>query len=249
MNWGEAALWWLPTAAVAAMTVLGLVVAVAQPGRRGRKYLIAAVLLFGVLAIGASAWQQHTSRNALGGDSAHLRELRARLDEVARLLPAGPGATPAETFDRIAAALVVLNKRITDLETQTRALEEKSRARTIDPDTAEKMAESLRGSGGHRVVVSCVPDDVEAYTYANQIANVLRAAGWEALGPQTTTIFGAAPAMGVTLYVRGGGAPPEAAKLVLAAFARFNIPYRSGITPSPAIPDPETVELFVGRKP
>ena len=99
------------------------------------------------------------------------------------------------------------------------------------------------------MVVSCVPDDVEAYTYANQIANVLRASGWEALGPETTTIFGEAAAMGVALYVRGGGAPPEAARLVLDAFTRFNIPYRSGITPSDAIPDPATVELFVGHKP
>jgi hypothetical protein len=249
MNWGEAALWWLPTAAVAALTVLGLVMAAAQPARPGSKYRIATVLLVGVLAIGASAWQQNTSRRALGEDTARLRELRARLDEVARLLPVGPGASQAETFDRIAAALTALNTRITDLESQTRALEEKSRIRTIDPDTAEKMAESLRRSGGHRVVVSCVPDDVEAYTYANQIANVLRAAGWDALGPETTTIFGEAAAMGVALYVRGGGAPPEAARLVLAAFARFNIPYQSGIMPSTAIPDPATVELFVGHKP
>jgi hypothetical protein len=247
MNWGGAALWWLPTAAVAAMTVLGLVAAAAQ--RQDRKYLIAAVLLGGALAIGASAWQQNASRSALGADGARLRELQARLDEVTRLLPEGPGATQAETLDRVAAALVALNARVADLESQTRGLEEKSRTRTIDRDTAEKMAESLRGSGGHRVVVSCVPDDVEAYAYANQITNVFRAAGWEALGPQTTTIFGEAPAMGVTLYVRGGGGAPEGAKLVLAAFARFNIPYRSGITPSTAIPDPATVELFVGHKP
>ena len=48
MNWGEAALWWLPTATVAAMTVLGLVAAAAQ--RQDRKYLVAAVLL-GVFSV------------------------------------------------------------------------------------------------------------------------------------------------------------------------------------------------------
>ncbi len=85
--------------------------------------------------------------------------------------------------------------------------------------------------------------------YANQIANVLRAAGWEALGPETTTIFGEAPAMGITLYVRGADAPPEAARLLIDAFTRFNIPYQSGVASSDAIPDPATVELFVGRKP
>ena len=103
MNLGEAALWWLPTAAVVAMTVVGLVVAAAQPWRPGRKYLIVTVLVIGALAIGASAWQQNTTRRG-PGDTARLR---ARLDEVARLLPAGPGATPTETFDRIAAALML----------------------------------------------------------------------------------------------------------------------------------------------
>jgi hypothetical protein len=246
---GEAARWWLPTGAVAAMTALGLVVVLWQPWRPARKCRALAVLLAGGLAIAASAWQQDASRAMLAGETARLDELRARLDEVGRLLPGGPGATPGETFDTVAAALAASNTRIKDLESQVHALQEKNRTRTIDPDTAAKAAEYLRQFGGHRVVVSCVPGDVEAYTYANQIANVLRASGWEALGPETTTIFGETAAMGVALYVRGGGAPPEAAKLVLDAFTRFNIPYRSGITPSEAIPDPATVELFVGHKP
>jgi hypothetical protein len=249
MSWGEAALWWLPTALVVAMMALGFGALASQPWRPSRKYWIAALLLGGALAIGSSAWQQHASRVALGQESARLREVAARLDELGRLLPAGPGTTPDQIFDTAAAAIVALNAKITDLTSQVLALQEKSRTRAIDPDTSAKMAESLRQFGSHRVVVSCVPDDVEAYGYANRIANVLRASGWEALGPQTTTIFGEAPAMGITLYVRGGAAPPEAARLVLDAFTRFNIPYRSGIAPSDAIPDPATVELFVGHKP
>jgi hypothetical protein len=245
----EVAVFWLPIASVAALAVFGFLALARQPWRPGRKYWLAAMLLAGGLAIGVSVWQQNTSRAALAGETAQLLELRARLDDVGRLLPAGPGATPGETFDTVAAALAASNTRIKELESQIQTLQEKNRTRTIDPDTAAKSAEYLRQFGGHRVVVSCVPDDVEAYTYANQIANVLRASGWEALGPETTTIFGEAAAMGVALYVRGGGAPPEAARLVLDAFTRFNIPYRSGITPSEAIPDPATVELFVGHKP
>ena len=248
MIWGEDAVWWLPIASVAALAALGFLALARQPWRPGRKYWLAAMLLAGGLAIAASAWQQNAGR-AIAGEAARLDELRARLDEVGRLLPAGPGSTPGETFDTVAAALVASNTRIKELESQVRALQEKNRTRTIDPDIAAKAAEYLRQFGGHRVVVSCVPDDVEAYTYANQIANVLRASGWEALGPETTTIFGEAATMGVALYVRGGGSPPEAAKLVLDAFTRFNIPYKSGITPSDAIPDPATVELFVGHKP
>jgi hypothetical protein len=249
MIWGEAALRWLPTAAAAALTALALLALVRQPWRPTKKYWIAALLLLGALAIAASAWHQKTSRAALGQENARLRELAARVDDLGRLLPAGPGATPDQTFDRVAAAIVALNAKINDMESQIRALEEKSRTRMIEPDIAANMAQYLRTFGSQRVVVSCVPDDVEAYTYANQIANVLREAGWEALGPETTTIFGEAPAMGVTLYVRDGAAPPDAARLLLDALARFNIPYQSGIAPSDAIPDPATVELFVGHKP
>ncbi len=248
MIWGEAARWWLPTAAVAAFAALALVALVRQPWRPTRKYWIAALLLGGALAIGASGWQQKTSRAVVGQETARLRDVAARLDELGRLLETGPGTTPDQTFDTVAAAIASLNTKIKDLEGQIHALQEKSRSREIAPDAAEKMADYLRQFGGHRAVASCVPDDLEAYHYANQIANVLRAAGWEALGPETTTIFGDAPAMGVTLYVRSGAAP-DAARLLIDAFTRFNIPHQSGIASNDAIPDPATVELFVGHKP
>ena len=116
--------------------------------------------------------------------------------------------------------------------------------------TAAKMAEYLRQAGSYRVVMSCVPDDVEAFSYANQIANVLRAAGWDALGPETTTIFGETPRWVVrALRARRRVTPPDAVRVLFDAFGRFNIPYQSGITPSNAIPDPATVEVFVGHKP
>ena len=247
MPWGETVLWWLPTAAVAAIAVLGLIALAAQPRRPAWKYWFAALLLGAALGIGVSARQQQTSRLVLDRASARLREVTARLDEIGRLLGAGPD-TP-QTFDTVAAAIRKQNTEVTDLKGQIQALEQKVRNRTIDPDVAAKLAEHLRPFGSHRVVVSCVPDDVEAYAYANQIANVLRAAGWEALGPETTTIFGEAPGIGITLFVRAADAPPETARLLIDAFARFNIPYQSGIAPSDAIPDPATVELFVGRKP
>jgi hypothetical protein len=249
MIWDEVARWWLPTAAVAVLAVLALAAMARQPWRPTKKYWIAVLLLVGVVAIGATAWQQKTSQAALGQETARLREVAARLDELGRLLETGPDTTPDQTFDTVAAAIAALNAKIKDLEGQIHALQEKSRTRTIDADAAAKMADYLRPSGNHRVVVSCVPDDVEAYHYANQIANVLRAAGWEALGPETTTIFGEAPAMDVTFYVRTGVAAPDTARLLLNAFTRFNIPYRSGIASNDAIPDPATVELFVGRKP
>jgi hypothetical protein len=255
MSWDtiwDAALWWLPTAAVAAMTVFGSIAIAAQPqdpnARQARKYWVVALVVVGALATAASGRQQQANRAALGDETARLQELASHLDELGGLLRAPPGTSPEATFDTVSAAIVALNARIGELEAQALALREKARTRVIEPETAAKLADYLRRSGSHRVVVSCLPEDLEAFNYANQLANVLRAAGWDALGPEKTTIFGEASAMGVRLYVRGG-ATPETGKILIDAFTRFNVPYQSGITPSDAIPDPATVELFVAPKP
>ena len=241
MWWVWAAQSWLPTIAVAVMTALALLAAFAQAPRMAKLYWLIAVLLCGALAIAVAAWQQ--SR-----ELAQLRDLSSHLGALARLLPGGPPASPEQTVDSLATSMYSLNSRINELQAQIEALREKGKTRTIDSNTVTKLADYLRPFGSHRVVVSCVPDDVEAFTYANQIANVLRAAGWDAHGPETTAIFGDAPAMGIRLYVRSGVAP-DTAKLLLDAFTRFDIPFKSGTTSNDMIPDNTTVELFVSHKP
>lgn len=242
--------WWLPIAAVALMAVVGLLAARARPRKPARRGWVAGVLLLGVAAVASTAWQQAATRATLRQQIARLEDFESRLGELGRLLPQGPSpsASPVETFDSVGAAIRSLNARIADLEEQVRAAQEKYGTRSIDPETAAKLAEHLRRFGRHRAVVSTVPDDVEAFTYANQIANILREAGWEALGPETTLMFGTPPSTGITLFARYSVAPPEALRVLTDAFTRFNIPYRSGVTPSEAIPDPATVELFVSRK-
>jgi outer membrane murein-binding lipoprotein Lpp len=223
------------------MTVLAFLAALAQAPRMTKLYWLTAVLVCGALAIAVAAWQQ--SR-----ELAQLRDLSSHLGALARLLPGGPPASPEQTVDSLATSMYSLNSRINELQAQIEALREKGKTRAIDSDTVTKLADDLRAAGSHRVVVSCVPDDVEAFTYANQIANVLRAAGWDAHGPETTAIFGDAPAMGIRLYVRSGVAP-DAAKILLDAFTRFDIPFKSGTTSNDMIPDNTTVELFVSHKP
>jgi hypothetical protein len=249
MDWVEAARWWLPTIMVAVVAATAFAAALGQTARPARKYWMAGVLAVAAVALAASAWQQSGSRLALTTETARLRALAGRLDELGHMLPAGPGKTPGETFDTVAAAIRSLNAKIADLEKQIAALQQQTRHRTIDLSTALKMADYLRQFGSRRVVVSCLPDDIEAYDYANRIATVLRAAGWEAQGPEKTTIFGTAPAMGVRLFVHSGTEPPDTANLLAGAFGRFNIPFTSGVTPSEAIPDPGTVEVFVSKKP
>lgn len=244
----DEALWWLPTAAALLMTALALLAALAQPARPAKSAWLALILLCGVGAVGLSAWQQAGNRAALGEETARLQLLWERLSELGRSIPGGAVASPGETFDTIPAAIRSLNARIAELEEQIRALHEKARRRVIDREGAAEMARYLRRFGSHRVVVSCVPDDVEAFAYASQLAAVLREAGWEAVGPEQTAIHGEAPSMAVRLLVRHPGAPPEAVRALVDAFNRFSIPYRSGLGASDAIPDPATVELFVSRK-
>ena len=227
MSWGEVALSWLPAGMATAIWAFGIVAVATQPSRPAKRYWLAAFLLAGAAAVGASVWHRHSSH--LG----QMVELQATASRAASLQ----------------ANVTELTAKVGELEGQLDTLRQQSRRRTIDPDSAAQIADALRQAGSHRVVVSCAPDDVEAYGYANQIANVLRAAGWEALGPEATSIFGEGAAMGVRLYVRSGTAPPETAKILIDAFTRFNIPFESGITPSEAIPDPATTEVFVSRKP
>ena len=52
---------------------------------------------------------------------------------------------------------------------------------------------------------------------------------------------------GINIYVNGDNSS-DTAKILLDGFAKFNIPYQSRVTPSGAIPDTETVELFIGSQ-
>jgi hypothetical protein len=242
------AFFWLPIAAVAIVAIMAVIAGAARPGRAAKVIWIGATLLVGAAAVAATAGYQERSRAELPAQTAQLRALGSHIDELGRQLPAGEASARAENFDGFTAAIDTLNAKIADLGNRIQALRDKTKNREVDEQTAAKIAEYLRQFGSNRVVVSCVPNDVEAYGYANQIATVLRTAGWDALGPEETSIFGNAQGMGVTVYVHAGGQAPAAAKILLEAFARFNIPYKSGISPSEAIPDPATVELFVGHK-
>ena len=150
--------------------------------------------------------------------------------------------------DAQSATIDELNARIADLTDQLKEVRQRVNARAIERDVAVKLTEYLASQGRHRVVVSCVENDVEAFNYANQIANVLKAANWDALGPEATAIFGKAPGMGVAIYTTGPR-PSEAAAILADAFTKYNIPFQRRLAPTNANPDPETIELFIGTKP
>jgi len=214
----------LPTLFVIILTAVALTRAGAQPeSTASRRIWLASIVLVGLLALATSVWQ-------------------AKEAEVT-------GALASATRDNTAEATrAQLAERVEILETRIKELEEGGHGRVISADTAAKLADHLHQFGSHRVVVSCPLDDLEAYNYANQLVNIFRAAGWDAEGPEVTEAFGDLRAIGINLYVNGDmGA--DAARILLDGFAKFNVPYRSRVMPTQAIPDTETVELFVGSLP
>ena len=146
-------------------------------------------------------------------------------------------------------ANLAATEQVNALKDQLTKLKESIRRRTISTDTATKLADYLRPFGVHKVVVSCLPNDIEAYHYATEILNVLKSANWDARGPETTTIFGDIKSMSINVYDSGSKNGSDTMKILLAGLAKSGIPYQSRVPPSEALPEGETVELFIGAKP
>jgi hypothetical protein len=221
---------WLPTLVVVVLTAVALTEVGSSTGPPKHKQLwMASIILLGSLAIAGTVWQ---ARKAI--DDATAVAWTATSPEALNRQSDGP-------------MVLALKKHIRTLEDQIKELQAIRQVRTIASDTAEKLAEYLRKFGSRRVIVSCIPDDVEAYQYANQLVNILKAANWNAQGPQVTKIFGDVRAPGINVYVNAED-HSDTVKVLLDSFAKFNVPYQGRVTPSQAIPDTETVELFIGSQ-
>jgi hypothetical protein len=221
---------WLPTLLVIVASAVALTAASSQPASAtGRRLWVASIFVFGCLAVAGTVWQgrkEPVETVALAGSS---------------ILPQGLQAEP----DR--RALSDLTDQVKTLRERVRELEGGRQFRAIPQKTADEFADYLKQFGSRRVVISCITDDLEAYQYANQLVNLLKAANWDAQGPEATKIFGDVRSPGINVYVNPDD-HSDTAKILLDGFAKFNIPYRPRVTPSHAIPDSETVELFIGTK-
>jgi len=214
---------WLPTLSVILLTSVGLTWASSPPVRAmGRRSWMACLLAVGLLAIAGSVWQEQSV-----------------VDQA--MAVSGTTASPASQ------TVSQLTKQVEALEDRVRLLQEHKQVRVMTREATENFTAYLKQFGGRRVVVSCIPDDIEAYQYANQLVNVLRAGNWDAHGPEVTKIFGEVRAPGINVYVSPDD-HSDTAKILFDGFAKFNIPYQARVTPSHAIPDIETVELFVGQR-
>jgi hypothetical protein len=260
VNWVTLAVW-VPTAAVVLMVVLACLGAALLPERAAvRRGALLVAALFGAAAIAATVWteRRQTQEVADRGTTTQqedatrtTRRLHAAweaFDAATKELPPGADPEPTVSFDTQDAGFAALSTQADALAARIKAFRAGMQPRRIDDQTASAMVDYLKPLAHGRVVVSCIPEDDEAYLYANRVATILRRAGWDASGPEFTAIFGTAPAIGIGLYARSGE-PPDTAKVLTDAFTKFSIPYQSGIAASDAIPDTDTVELFVGKKP
>ena len=246
-----------PALPLGLVLALALIEAIILPWRYWAKGAwIVAVVLCGIGAASLLRWEQQASGNAaadqlaarLAAETAALHGLWSQWDELSKTLPPIADESPPGSFDDVGDALASLSAKLASIKDQIAALKAGEMARAIDPATVVKLADYLRQYGSYRVVVSCVPSDVEAYNYANQLVDILKAAGWDANGPEQTANVVEGPAMGVTVFDRDPSAP-DGAKILINAFTQFDIPHEVGVTADYAGPDSATVELFVAKKP
>jgi hypothetical protein len=254
LNWlSEEVARWRPVLPVALIFAVALLEAVVLPRRLWAKGTWAlTVALCGVGAAVLLRLELQAERaeavDRLAAETTALHGLWSQLETLSTALPPPSGDTPAAAFDTVDDALASLSAKVAGINEQIAALKAGEVSRSIDPEVATKLADYLRQYGSNRVVVSCVPSDVEAYSYANQLVDILKAAGWDANGPEATANALGEPEMGISVFVRDPSAP-DVAKILLDAFGKFDIPHRSGLSPSDAIPDTATVELFIAKKP
>ena len=222
---------WLPTLFVILLTAAALTEAGSPPARPAQRRLwMAGIFLLGLLAlIGSVASERRTAQSI-----ADARDAAG--------LPAVTSTDHGEANTaELAAQVRILKNRVTELEAN-------AGARLISAAASAELSEYLRQFGAHPVIVSCIPDNIEAYNYANQIVNILKAANWDARGPEMTKIFGDIRAIGINIY-SGDNNNSEVVKILLDGFAKFNIPYHIRVAPSGSVPDSDTVELFIGARP
>jgi hypothetical protein len=237
---GDLLIRWLPTFCVAFFLVLALAAVVSiRAGARRKGGWLLVIALSGTLATAATVWQQHD-----------LRRQGKSLGRLARAtgLSGSPLPKAKQIVGRATAEIDALSRETKALRSKIANLERSEKGRVISEKTAAQLIADLRQAGSHEVVVSCVWGDDEAYDYANQIVDILKRAGWQASGPEPTVIFGDAPDMALGISVPEGTAP-DAAKILMDAFTKSAIPYRTRVPPAGALPSGSAVELFVSRKP
>ena len=146
---------WLPTFFVILLTAAALTAAEAPPTTLVlRRLRMAGILLLGLLALVSSVMGERKTTQLIAD---------------ARRAAGVPAAT---STNRAEANTAELAEQVRILKNRVRELEANAGSRLISAAASTKLSEYLQQFGAHPVIVSCIPDDAEAYNYANQITAV-----------------------------------------------------------------------------
>ena len=221
MSWTSAVVQWLPAMLVVILAAAAMTRAQSRPVTvLTRRLWMASLVVVGLLGIAGAVWQERMAAD--------------------RLLPFDQPSNAEDT-----AAVSRLTHRVKLLEEQLKERQEDGPTRVLNNDTVARLSAAIWTPPGH---CSCAPDNADAYSDATQLANALRSAKWDAQGPEVTSIFGDIRSRGVNVFVNADDRS-DTAKILLDGFAKSNIAYQPKVTPTEAIPDTETVELFIGAAP
>ena len=246
------ALWWVPVVAVLAMTALGLLAArgtaarCGAPGwvllsdRRRRRDRVDRVAGDRRAAPRSAAKPRGSPKSARASTSSGNC---CRKPQAAKL-----AETAAATFDTVSDAIRSLNARIEDLQEQIRAARETYRSRRIEPRNRVRSSRRIC-AGSAPIASSCrafraMPR--RSPTPISWSTSCARPGGTRSARRRRR--FSARLPIPGSRCSRRAAARRKAVNALIEAFTRFNIPYRSGIPPREAIPDPGTVSLFVSGK-
>lgn len=124
-------------------------------------------------------------------------------------------------------------------------IEERLAPRNLTPDRLEPFLAILRRGPSGPVDIQFIGNDNEASTFAAQIRDALRRAGWDA--HITAAVVSIEGSQGLIIHVRDVSHPPAQAEILKNAFRQIGFPVSDG-PPDASLPE-GTVRLFVGQKP
>jgi hypothetical protein len=146
---------WSPTLFVILLTAAALTAAESPPATPAlRRLCMVGILLLGLLALVSSVMGEIKTTQLIA-------DARRAAD-----VPEAPSTNRAE------ANTAELAEQMRILKNRVRELEANAGSRLISAVVSAKLSEYPRQFGAHPVIVSCNPDDAEAYNYANQIVNI-----------------------------------------------------------------------------
>lgn len=229
----------LPFVLAIALAVLPLWGVTAR-SRRAR-YVRAASLMLGTLACVTIGWQQLEGASDRRAAAERERELfnnvsylKGQMATLTQLVPSLVQGDP----EKVVAAM----RTAADINARIQQLETANQGRRLNAEQAIALAASLRQLGTKTIKITNWPLDPEGRTFADDIAETFRRAGWKVV--QSDDVM-AGPPRGVILYFREGG-PREVADQVALALSKVGVTVE--VTGGGNV-DEDTVDLFVSGRP